>query len=339
MSRIFVGGYGAVSPAGWSAGDLLRAVERGEPLPVQPLERPGWARPLRVREVPAPAIRPAFLAHPRLRRASPITQYAAGAMLEALSGLPANPNRPVGVVVCLQSGCVQYTCRFFEEAVANPITASPLLFPETVFAAPASHLAAQLENPARVSTLLGDPATFAQGLMLGAQWLREGSVDVAVVVGAEETNWLRADALWHLEHTTIVSSGAAAVALCREAVPGHSVELDLVTRPRSYSARWTRSRAVAAVRADLGERAGELLCDGLGDSPRADAPEAAGWRNWTGPRVSPKKILGEGLVAAAAWQCVIACAAVAEQKYSSAMVSLVGCNQQAAGVRFQATVS
>ena len=56
---------------------------------------------------------------------------------------------------------------------------------------------------------------------------------------------------------------------------------------------------------------GELLCDGIGDSPRADAPELAAWRDWAGARLSPKRILGEGLMAAAAWQCVAACDAVA----------------------------
>ena len=217
MSRIFVSGYGAVSPAGWSAAELQKILADGKSLPIQPLERPGWEKRLRTRAVPAPAARPAFLAHPRLRRSSPITHYAAGALLESLARLKPDSSRRVGLVVCLQSGCVQYTYRFFEEALADPATASPLLFPETVFAAPASHLAALLENTPLVSTLIGDPATFAQGLALGADWLRQNRVDIAVVVGAEEINWLRADALWHLEHAAIISGGAGAVALCRDA--------------------------------------------------------------------------------------------------------------------------
>jgi hypothetical protein len=40
-------------------------------------------------------------------------------------------------------------------------------------------------------------------------------------------------------------------------------------------------------------------------------------------------------MAAAAWQCVAACASVAEKKFPSAIASLVGCNQQAIGVRFR----
>ena len=210
---------------------------------------------------------------------------------------------------------MQYTYRFFDEALADPATASPLLFPETVFAAPASHLAALLENTPLVSTLMGDPATFAQGLALGADWLRQNRVDVAVVVGAEEINWLRADALWHLEHAAIISGGAGAVALCRDAEFSVGVELAAVTKPQSYSARKSRVQAARAMREEIRPVENELLCDGLGDSPRADAPEIAAWQDWPGARLSPKKILGEGLMAAAAWQCVAACAAVAEKKF------------------------
>jgi 3-oxoacyl-(acyl-carrier-protein) synthase len=90
MSRIFVAGLGAVSPAGWNVAALRKALDQGEPLPVQPLARPGWDQPLQARLVPNPPTRPEFLAHPRLRRTSPITHYAAAAALEAVGRLRAN---------------------------------------------------------------------------------------------------------------------------------------------------------------------------------------------------------------------------------------------------------
>ena len=83
-----------------------------------------------------------------------------------------------------------------------------------------------------------------------------------------------------------------------------------------------------------GGSAGDLLCDGVGDSPRAAAPEAAAWSDWTGSRLSLKRTLGEGLMAAAAWQCIAACDAVAQGTFAAANVSLVGGNQQAIGARF-----
>ncbi len=337
MSRVFIAGLGAVSPAGWNVAALREAVDKGQPLPAQSLERPGWEQPLQARLVPNPAVRPAFLAHPRLRRASPITHYVVAAALEAMTKLRADHDLKyrLGLVICLQSGCVNYTCRFFDETLKDPATASPLLFPETVYAAPASHLAAVLENVSLASTLVGDPAAFLQGVSLGAQWLEEQRVDVCLVIGAEETNWILADALWHLERSAILTAGAGALCLCREPERSCGVELAAITDSRTYVAHQSRAHAARAMRSQLGKCSpGELLCDGLGLSARADAPELTAWRDWTGPRVSPKRILGEGLMAAAAWQCVVACDAVAGGGFAAANVSLVGSNQQAIGARF-----
>jgi hypothetical protein len=365
MSRIFIAGIGVVSPAGWNVAALREALDRGEPLAVQSLARPGWEKMLRARLVPNPPVRPGFLAHPRLRRTSPITHYAASAALEAVAGLRTNPdakNCRLGIVVCLQSGCVQYSCRFYDETLKNPATASPLIFPETVYAAPASHVAALLENVVLAYSLVGDPSSFLQGVALGAQWLAEDRVDACLVIGAEETNWITADALRLLDRRAIVAAGAGALCLCREAKWSSGVELAAITDSHTYSARHTRMQAAAAMRGQLGsfdcrarrkeclpERLvtssptkqdipgkntpGELLCDGIGNSPRTDAAEFSAWRDWTGPRVSPKRILGEGLMAAA-WQCVAACDAVANGRFAAANVSLVGSNQQAIGARF-----
>ncbi len=337
MSRVFIAGLGAVSPAGWNVAAVREALDKGEPLPTQPMERLGWEKPLRTRLVPNPAVRPQFLAHPRLRRTSPITHYVVAAALEATAKLRAKHGLKyrLGLVVCLQSGCVNYSCRFFDETLKDPATASPLLFPETVYAAPASHVAAVLQNVSLASTLVGDPAAFLQGVSLGVQWLEENRVDACLIIGAEETNWILADALWHLERSAILTAGAGALCLCRNPELSAGVELAAITDAQTYSAHHSRTQAARAMRGQLGKSSpGALLCDGLGNSARADAPELAAWRDWTGPRISPKRILGEGLMAAAAWQCVVACDAVASGKFAAASVSLVGSNQQAIGARF-----
>ena len=36
MSKVFVAGIGAVSPAGWNVAALRAALDKGEPLPAQP---------------------------------------------------------------------------------------------------------------------------------------------------------------------------------------------------------------------------------------------------------------------------------------------------------------
>jgi 3-oxoacyl-(acyl-carrier-protein) synthase len=338
MSKIFIAGIGAVSPAGWNVAALRDALDKGERLPVQTLPRPGWEKPLPARLVPNPPVRPEFLAHPRLRRSSPITHYAAAAALEAVAGLRADPaakNCRLGIVVCLQSGCVQYSCRFYDETLKNPAMASPLVFPETVYAAPASHIAALLGNVVLAHSLVGDPSAFLQGVLLGVQWLDENRVDACLVIGAEETNWITADALWHLDRHAVISAGAGALCLCRDAKLSSGVELAAITDAHTFSARLNRAQAAQAMRGQLGKNLpGELLCDGIGNSPRTDAAELAAWRDWTGPRISPKRILGEGLMAAAAWQCVSACDAVAGGRFAAANVSLVGSNQQAIGACF-----
>lgn len=343
---------------------LRGALDQGHPLPAQTLDRPGWNRPLPVRLVPGPTTRPEFLTHPRLRRTSPITHYVVAAGLEAVAKLRAknDPRLRLGLVVCLQSGCVNYSCRFYEETLKDPATASPLLFPETVYAAPASHLAALLGNVSLANSLVGDPATFLQGIALGAQWLEEDRVDACLVIGAEEINWILADALWHLERPAVLTAGAGALCLCREPAWSAGIELAAITDVHTYSESTGRSQAARAMREQLRglgapascrqiaagqneEIAGrmpalpenvELLCDGTGSSPHADAAELDAWQDWTGPRLSPKRVLGEGLMAAAAWQCVAACDAVANGHFNAANVSLVGSNQQAIGARFEA---
>ena len=155
------------------------------------------------------------------------------------------------MIVCLQSGCVQFSYRFFDETLKDPATASPLLFPETVFAAPASHVAALLENTPLVYTLTGDPACFLQGLALGIQWLEEQRIEACVILAAEETNWLLAHALWHFERQTVVSGGAGAICLSLQPALSLGVELDLITDAHTYTARTNRAKAARLMRGQL----------------------------------------------------------------------------------------
>ncbi len=339
MSRIFVAGLGAVSPAGWTVAAMRQALDAGTPLPAEPLDQ-HRQKPLLGRMVPKPPSRPEFLSHPRLRRASAITHYTAAATLEAAAPLlSASSDARFGLLVCLQSGCVQYSCRFYDETLRNPATASPLLFPETVYAAPASHVAALLKNVPSVNSLVGDPSSFLQGLSQAAQWLDDGNVDACIVAGAEEAHWITADALWRLDRMASISAGAGALCLCRDAELSIGVELAAITDGHTYVGKRGRTAAARAMREQLtsssGNGSGELLCDGLGSGWRAGGPERAAWRDWTGPRLSPKLVLGEGLMAGAAWQCVAACDALANRRFTAANVSLVGFNQQAAGAKFQ----
>lgn len=330
MKRIHVHGFGAVSPAGWGALALSDAVKSGTPAATAELARPGQPNPLRVRRVPAPAPRPAFLGHPRLRRASPISQYAVGAALEAL-GPDAGRLRGgwrVGIVYCVMAGCVGYSRRFLDETLRDPSTASPLVFPETVFNAPASHLAAVLESRAINYTLVGDSGTFLQGLGLAAEWLQSESLDGCLVVGAEECDWLTADALRLFSPTVIAAEGAAALYLRADAA-GARAELASVTDGRPFTSERERQAAAAALREELTATNPGALFLGTCD-PRT----SIAWAPWPTPVVRPAEVLGEAFVAGAGWQCVLAGEHAARSPGGSAAVAVVGPNEQVAGAHF-----
>ena len=176
--RVFVHGTGVVSPAGWGVNVFRSALAAGTPIAHSEVARPGWTdRKLRVRQVPPPSPRPAFLANPRLRRTSVISHYLVAASLEALGNDVAKISAGeinLGIIVTMMSGCVNYSRRFYDETLRDPATASPLVFPETVFNAPSSHLASLVGATGINYTLVGDPGTFAQGLALAADWMASG---------------------------------------------------------------------------------------------------------------------------------------------------------------------
>jgi hypothetical protein len=145
-----------------------------------------------------------------------------------------------------------------------------------------------------------------------------------------------ADATHLFNHDTIVSDGAGALYLKRDPAPGSALRLDAITNPHMFHKTRTRAGAARRVRAELSafHNGSELLCDSLIGLPRPDHDEQAVWGDWTGPRLSVKKTLGEGYMAAAAWQCVAAADALQRKQYSAATVSVIGCNQQAIAARF-----
>jgi 3-oxoacyl-(acyl-carrier-protein) synthase len=280
----------------------------------------------------------------------------------------------LGIIFCVMTGCVNYSRRFYDETLKDPATASPLVFPETVFNAPASHLAALLGTTAINYTLVGDPGVFLQGLVLGADWLLAGRVEDCLVVGAEEIDWLTADAYGLFARKIILSDGAGAVSMrlsnpttvgpagegsrCSDA-PGpfpswegsgvgsapsvltgenstHPiVRLHSVTESHLFVRQQNRAQAARRMRAELPSGTPEhLLCDGTQGLRSLDTAELEAWRDWLGTRLSPKKILGEGLAAASAWQCVAALDALRQGQHPAGSVSVVGSNEQAIGAHF-----
>lgn len=332
--EIFISGAGAVSPAGWSLDAMRATVLQGAPVPSQPLQRAGVDSTLKVLLVPPPQPRPAFLAHSRLRRTSPISQFAVAAVLEALG-----PNHPLAqrtaVIACVFSGCVNYSRRFYEETLRDPGTASPLLFPETVFNAPASHISAYLGSSAINYTLVGDAGVMLAGLALGARWLLDDKAEQCVVVGTEEIDWLTADALRLFDRSKHLSEGAGAVLLSRSP-QGAKARLDCVTDEFLYSASNKRN-ALAKMKAQLGTPLpGATLLDSTSSDRGISRDESSVWSDWAHQKISVKKTLGEGLMASAAWQLALAADSVGAGTAPQAWVSIAGFHQHAIGARLSA---
>ena len=308
MSAIFLSGFGAVSPAGWGMNAVFDASGAAAWPPPQTLERPGWPRPLRVRRVPAPAPRPAWTAHARMRRAAAISQFALGAAMEALGG--ATSGGPPGVVFCTTCGGVNYSRRFYDEVLRDPAVASPLLFPETVFNAPASHLAAVLATSAPNYTLVGDAGVFLHGLALAAGWLADGRVERCLVVAAEEADWINADALRHFQKSATLAEGAGAVLLTRERTALTWAALECVTDPEPFGAGAARPARAAALR-----RVAAALPAGAAVGTAHAQP-------------------GEAFAAGAAWQVLGAIHTARTQQLPRATVLVPGAYQEAIGASF-----
>jgi hypothetical protein len=270
----------------------------------------------------------------RLRRASPISKFAAAAAAEALGGSRlaeiAAGQRRVGVIFTLTNGCVNYSNRFFAEALADPSLASPILFPETVFNAPSSHLSALLGSAAPNDTLIGDSTGFFSGIDLAVEWIERGEVDGCLVIAAEEIDWLSAEGLRYYSRDYLPAEGAAAVFL--EAADG---PVRLLRLPDLVSlAAHTRLQAARLIREQLAptDDGETLLIDGRAGINRYDRPETAAWADWTGPRWSPRRILGEGMGVSTALQTVAAVSALAGGDFRQAVVTATGANQHAAGL-------
>ncbi len=346
MSRIHVSGLGAVSSAGWGVPALMEAVATGRRPEVSLLEREtagGEVRATEVLRVPKPADRGVIPRSPRLRRASTVGKHAAAAAAEALgperlAAAQAGGFR-LGVISTLMNGCVNYSNRFFGEVLEDPSTASPILFPETVYNAPSSHLSAMTASTAPNDTLVGDGAEYFTGIDLAAEWLLRDDCDAVLVVAAEELDWLSAEAMGFYARALVPSEGAAAVLLEKDA---SGPVLLAVPDGVSYAGEADRCRALGRVvdgLADLVGPAGDtgiLLSDGRTGVARFDRAEDEVFAGWAGPRVSLRTQLGESLGAAAGLQTVVAVESVRRGEVAKALVTSVGGNEGVGAALFGA---
>lgn len=333
-SDIHITGWGSVSPAGWSVSELYGTVEKKMPVPMTTECRSEGAMKRNFRKVPALSVLPDYMKHARLRRSAPATRFAIHAAVEALGpekfALARSGALPLGVIFCTMSGCVQFSRRFYAEVLENPLLASPILFPETVYNAPSSHLSALLCSTEINYTLVGDTAQFVRGVEIARQWMEDDLVQACLVVAAEELDWI-SDEAWMLFHRRgAAAEGAAAVLLEKKA----GIEIKHITEARTYGNRMSRQEAAQRVKAELLAHASPQasLCDGLGAGKGTDRAEHSAWQDWRGERCSVREFLGEGFGVTSGWQTVMACEMLSRRATEEVIINAIGLSQQAVGM-------
>jgi len=313
-------GVGAVSPAGWGAEALVTAVTTRQELPATESERSYFSREwsCQVHQVPpVPLDRlPKF---PRLRRASPITKFSLAASLEALeqAGFPnAQGAGRLGIVQCMFNGCVQFSGKFYHEVIETPALASPLIFPETVYNAPASHVAAFLGVDGPATTLIGESSAIIEALSIAHTWLLQDLVDHVLVIGAEECDWVAAEAVSYYHPDLKAAEGAGALVL---SLKGDGLQLDHTPAHAFHheSERSKQLRELAKNPHRIGAETGITILDTAEIKMRTECEEDRI------KRLQPRIVLGEGMGAAGAWQLVLA-AGLASKEGNPVRVLLPG---------------
>src|SRR5436190_23298472 len=226
-----IAGMGWVTPLGTGIDSVWERLLQGEEASATTISEQFADRVYSVFRVPDSALK--GISHPRLRRASAISRFAAAAGLHAFESaglkLESQNAERIALIFAISNGGVIYTKRFYHEIVTTGAqAASPLLFPETVFNAPASHLAAILGVTGATYTLVGDGAVGLAAIKMAEDLMANEPLDHCLVVGTEEVDWLSCDAYrrWRLLRLTppiepfskqqrgmILSEGAGAILL------------------------------------------------------------------------------------------------------------------------------
>jgi 3-oxoacyl-(acyl-carrier-protein) synthase len=323
---LHIAGTGWVTPLGSGIDEVWQRLLDGDRAEVSQVRDPLGAQPYPVYRVPPSAL-DRLPPHPRLRRASAISRFAAAAGLAALSAAKLSPNdidlEKLALVFAVANGGVIYTKRFYADIVTTGAeAASPLLFPETVFNAAASHLAAIIGLNGTTYTVVGDGSVGLAALRMGEDLMSDTNLDHCLIVAAEEADWLLCDAYakWRLLRSadplelfteaakgTILSEGAGAVLLSRAGF----VEVAASIGGVPFQTRHEGSSALSQVLRQIGAPEDAIIVSSA-NGTFVDAAEAAALQavSPNGILYSPKAALGEGVGASGLWQVIIAALAL-----------------------------
>ena len=242
----------------------------------------------------------AFTRSDRLRRSPPVSLFAVAAAARALESAEMTPGSfdgaRVAVIAGVSKGAVLYSERFHGQFVkGGGKGVVPLLFPETVANAPASHVAAVLGLQGPNETLLGDAGVAYNAIAMARDFLEWELADRVLVVAPHEHAEIMAKgyaSFRALFRGAPWSEGAGALLLVRgEGRDGTILHVD-----RGFPYRRRREIAgllEAALRGLPAEADVVSVSGGEPSIPYASAP-----------RLAIKDSLGEAFAAGAIWQIV-----------------------------------
>jgi 3-oxoacyl-(acyl-carrier-protein) synthase len=369
---VAIAGMGWVTPLGNGVDAVWEQLLQGREAAATTLSEEFAGRSYSVFRVPEATI--PHVAHPRLRRASAISRFAAAAGLEALNAARIKLNSQnaerVALVFAISNGGVIYTKRFYRDVVnTGAQSASPLLFPETVFNAPASHLAAILGITGASYTLVGDGAVGLLAIKMAEDLMADTALDYCLVVGTEEIDWLLCDAYrrWRLlrlsppiepfsesERGMILSEGAGAILLARQG----AVRIESAHAGGFFTTRVCAGQILERILGELNHTETDVVISSA-NGTFVDKAESRAIEHIL-PRTlvyTGKPALGESVGAAGVWQLILAAKALSSAELPPvlhvgsavslrlplsrsvlkeprrAIVLSCGLNQQAAGLR------
>jgi 3-oxoacyl-(acyl-carrier-protein) synthase len=315
-----IAGMGWVTPLGNGVDPVWDRLLHGEEASATAISEQLGDRSYSAFRIPESAL--SGLAHPRLRRASVISRFAAAAGLEALQagGLKVDSENAqrIALIFAISNGGVIYTKRFYRDVIEmGAQAASPLLFPETVFNAPASHLAAILGVTGITYTVVGDGAVGLLAIKMAEDVMTNESLDYCLVVGTEEVDWLLCDAYrrWRLLRSAppiepfgkqkrgmILSEGAGAILLARDG----PITIERAHPGGSYRKRKGAEEIVMQMLRDLGQTEIDFVISSANGTFIDQAEQRALEQLLPDAIVyTAKPALGESVGASGLWQVIV----------------------------------
>ena len=325
-----IAGMGWVTPLGNGVDAVWERLLRGDESAATAISEQFGDRSYSAFRVPESAL--TGLAHPRLRRASLISRFAASAGLEALQAARVkvdsqNAGR-IALIFAISNGGVIYTKRFYRDVVESGAqSASPLLFPETVFNAPASHLAAILGVTGATYTVVADGAVGVLAIKMAEDVMTDQSLDYCLVVGTEEIDWLLCDAYrrWRLLRSAppiepfskqkrgmILSEGAGAIVLARLSprsvaeAEGGSITIEPAYPGGCYENRADAEEILMRILSDLSQTETDFVISSA-NGTFIDQAERAALEQVIPNAITyaAKPALGESVGASGLWQVIL----------------------------------